>query len=334
MSAGLPGDGVARVRRVTVLVTGAGIVGCHTAKRLVARGDEVVLVDITPDPRAIGSVVDPAGLRIVAGDVTQLEALQAIASEHRVDRVIHTAALMTGAARTQPQRAVAVNILGTTNILELARIRRLGRVVLASSNSIQYGVFDAFRGAHMPEDLAMRMVSQAPTNLYTTTKLAAEFIARNYRDWFGVDAVLLRYAAVLGRWGGSNNSLPARLLDALARGGEVKISDPMLVWSGIEEFVDPRDCATANLAALDAAAPQSRVYNIASGERHTFAEFVTVARSVLPGLEVRTASRPGTGFAGFPHTRPAMSDLSAAARELGWRPAHPLASTFAHFFRS
>ena len=318
-----------------VLVTGAGIVGCHTAQALLERGERVVLLDVNPDPRAIASVADIAGVAIETGDVTQPADLDRVVSAHDVERVIHTAAMMTGAARRSPQAAVAVNILGTTNVLELARTGGVGRVVLASSNSIQYGVFDTYRGGDLSEDLAMRMVTQAPKSLYTTTKLAIEFIAQNYHDWFGTDAVLLRYAAVLGRWGGPNNSLPARLLDAIARAGmtgEVAVlDDPMLLWRGIEEFVDPRDCATANVAALYAPNPTTRVYNVASGEQHTVEDVIAAARSVFPAFRVELKTEAKAGFAGFPFERPAISDLSAAARELGWQPAHPLTDTIRHF---
>jgi UDP-glucose 4-epimerase len=109
------------------------------------------------------------------------------------------------------------------------------------------------------------------------------------------------------------------------------IADPLLMWLGGEEFVDARDCALANVAALDAAAPAQGVYNIGDGAMTGVDNIVAAVHALHPGLEVNLRVTPRGGFAGFPHPRPAPSDLSAAARELHWAPRHGVAAAVAHY---
>ena len=84
---------------------------------------------------------------------------------------------------------------------------------------------------------------------------------------------------------------------------------------------------TANVHALDARKPRSRVYNVATGDWHTLAQFCDAVPSVYPSLAVDPKIIPTGGFAGFPHCRPAPSDTRAAASELGFRTIHSLGDT-------
>ncbi len=116
---------------------------------------------------------------------------------------------------------------------------------------------------------------------------------------------ILRYSAVLGLWVGPNNSIPGRLLATLlgrgAVNGRVSVTDPLLMRSGGDDFIDARDLAAANVAALDATALPSRVYTIGSGLLASFDDFVAASHQVHPSLIFDEVALPGTGFAGFPH---------------------------------
>ncbi len=320
---------------MTILVTGAGIIGCHTAKALAARGDRVVLLDAAPQPEPIAGILAGAAAEIVTGDVADSDALLRLIDRHGITRIVHTAAMLSAGIRRDPRRGIEVNIMGSVNVLDAARTRGLARVVLASSSTVDYAAFASFRGAAMPEDLAMKAVSERPVAIYTATKLATEHLALLYRDTLGVDAVALRYAAVLSAWRGPPSSIPARMLDTLltaGRAGRTAVfDDPVLLWEGIEEFVDARDCAEANIAALDAPPlPKQGVYHVATGESFTMDEFLAEVRKVVPGLAVEFRAQPKGGFAGFPHLRPAAADPAAAAAELGFRTRRSLADTIAY----
>jgi UDP-glucose 4-epimerase len=320
---------------MTVLITGAGIIGSHTAALLAARGQSALLLDLAPAHDAIRTIVDDARVSIVAGDVTDVAVLERLVREHGVDAIVHTAALLSTAIRTDPLAGIHVNVMGTANVLEVARRCQLRRVVLASSATVGYQAFGDFDGEAFPEDFAMRFLRHRPASIYVGTKVAGEYFGLLYRDLYGMDVVTLRYAAVISAWSGPGTSVPGKVLSSLllpARRGETAwFDDPFTVWKGGEEFIDARDCARANVAALDATAPTQGVYNIGLGILASFDDFVAAVRLSHPDLQVRLNVRPAGGFAGFPHVRSAASDISAAARELGWTPAHTLADAITHY---
>ncbi|MCW5644747.1 MAG: NAD(P)-dependent oxidoreductase [Rhodoferax sp.] len=320
---------------MSVLITGAGIIGSHTAALLATRGQSVLLLDRAPAHDAIRTIVDDPRVKVVAGDVTDADALEQLVHDHAVDAIVHTAALLSTAIRKDPLAGIQVNVMGTANVLEIARRRQLRRVVLASSATVGYQAFGDFDGTAFPEDFGMHYLRHRPASIYVGTKVAGEYLALLYRDLYGVDAVALRYAAVISAWSGPGTSVPGKVLSSLllpARRGETAcIDDPFTVWRGGEEFIDARDCARANIAALDASAPAQGVYNIGLGSLASFDDFVAAVRLTHPDLQVRLDVQPAGGFAGFPHVRSAASDISAAARELGWTPAHPLADAITHY---
>lgn len=320
---------------MTTLITGAGIIGCHTARLLVERGEPVLLMDLRPAHDAIRSIVHDPLVRVVAGDVTDFETLAQLARDNGVRRIVHTAALLSTAIRQDPLAGIRVNVMGTANVLELARQQQLARVVLASSTTVGYQAFGDFQGTAFPEDFELRFLKHRPASIYVGTKVAGEHLALLYRDLYGVSVAVLRYAAVISAWSGPGTSVPGKVLSSLlgpARRGEAAVmDDPYTVWSGGEEFIDARDCASANVAALDAAQPAQGVYHIGMGTLASFDAFVAAVRTLYPALEVRFAVQPAGGFAGFAHIRTAPSDISAAARELCWKPAYALEDSIRHF---
>lgn len=317
-----------------ILVTGAGLIGSLTAQRLVESGEHVVLADLRqPDVKALSG---PGAVTPAACDVSDLAALESLINAHRVTRVIHTAALMSTAIRANPLEGIRVNVMGAANLLDCARRLGLERVVLASSSTVGYNCFGSLGPEPLPEDAPMRMQSQQPASIYAVTKLTGEHLAGVYHALYGVDAVSLRYAAVLGGHPGlPPNSVPGRLMHTLAHaaleGRSIKLDDPYLIWGGREEFVDARDCARANVCAVRAKAPAQRVFNVATGDWVTMTEFVAAMRQVFPTLSVELPDEPPTGFAGFPHRRPAPSDVRAAREQLGFSSRHSLADTLAYW---
>ena len=320
---------------MTVLVTGAGVIGCHTARLLAARGTRVLLLDLHPAHAAIATIVDDPKVQVFTGSVTDIDLLSRLAESNGVDAIVHTAALLSTAIRKDPLAGIEVNIMGTANVLEVARRQQLRRVVLASSTTVGYQAFGDFEGDAFPEDFPMQFIRHRPTSIYVGTKVAGETLALLYRDLYGLSVVALRYAAVISAWGGPGTSVPGKVLSSLlqpARQGQTAvIDDPFTVWRGGEEFIDARDCASANMAALDAPAPAQAVYNIGLGRLSSFDAFVAAVRALYPDLQVRLAVQPAGGFAGFPHVRSAPSDISAAARELGWSPAYSLDDAISHY---
>ncbi len=311
---------------MSTLITGAGLIGCQTAALLAERGEPVVLLDLAPQPEHIASVLPLAQVSIEVGDVSDRAGLMALMQRHRITQVVHTAAALSMSIRREPALAADVNFMGTVNLLEAARSLGLRRLVCASSTTVYYPIFHRPHSQPIAEDFAFHSVSERPGSLYAASKLAGEFFAQHYAQAYGLSIAVLRYSAVLGLWAGPNHSVPGRLMAELLGQGEgpVHLSDPLLMWRGGEDFIDARDVARANLAALDAPALPSCVYTIASGRMARFADFVDAARQLQPGRQIDHAPLPDTGFAGFAHPREVPFDLSRAKAELDFEARHDL----------
>lgn len=165
-----------------ILLTGSsGWLGRVLAPRLRLDGHQVVGLDPVPGPETavVGTVADRALVdEVVAG--------------HRVEAVIHAAALhKPDIARFPPQAFVDVNVAGTLNVLESAAAAGVGRVVFTSTTSLMISaqVRDGSAGAAawITEDFA----PLAPRNIYGVTKLAAEGLCRLYAA-DGLPVVVLR----------------------------------------------------------------------------------------------------------------------------------------------
>lgn len=170
--------------------------------------------------------------------MTDAAVLDSVIADHHIDRIVHTAALLSTAIRANPAEGVRVNIMGTMSVLEAARRHGLQRVVIASSTTVGYPAVDGFAGKVFPEDFPMRVLSQRPTSIYAATKLSGEHLALLYRDLYDVSIAVLRYAAVIGPWAGPGTSVPGKMLQSLIeparRGERAIIDDPLLMWEGIE----------------------------------------------------------------------------------------------------
>lgn len=313
---------------MSILITGAGLIGCQTAALLVSRGERVLLLDSNPDPARVATVLPLDRVALLRGDIRDRAAMRALFERHAVHAVVHTAAALSLAIREQPSLAADVNFGGTVNLLEAACACGLSRFLLASSTTVVYPALCRPHAAPLAEDFAFHAVSERPGSLYSASKLASEFFAQLYADRYGLSLAVLRYSAVLGLWAGPNTSVPGRLLARLlgegSVNGRVRIDDPLLLWSGGDDFIDARDVARANVAALDAPACPSRVYTIGSGRLERFDDFVSAARRVRPELHHGAVALPQTGFAGFAHVRDQPFDITRARAELGWAPQHDL----------
>ncbi|HRJ69858.1 MAG TPA: NAD(P)-dependent oxidoreductase, partial [Beijerinckiaceae bacterium] len=195
---------------MSVLVTGAGVIGSLTAALLAGAGAKVVLADVRPGE------APAAGIARIVLDVSDFSALERVIAEHGVTRIIHTAAMLSTGIRRSPLDGYRVNTLGAAHVLEAARRHGLGRVVLASSATVGYPVFGSHGPQPIEEDFSMRVHGERPTSIYAATKLANEHLGLIYADLYGVDCLFLRYGAVIGGPLDAPTSVPGRLVAVLA----------------------------------------------------------------------------------------------------------------------
>src|SRR5262249_34728165 len=124
-------------RQMSVLITGAGLIGSQIARLEQEAGRTPVIFDIAPRADALADFVDLDRCVVVRGDVTNpLDLVNAIQS-NGVRRIVHCAAHggLTPGSNAAPLTSTLVNVMGSAYVLEAARVLKLDRVVLASSST-------------------------------------------------------------------------------------------------------------------------------------------------------------------------------------------------------
>lgn len=316
---------------MTTLVTGAGLIGTLTARRLLDRGETVVLCDV----RAPASL--PEGAVFALCDVTDTSGLSDIIVQHGITQIVHCAAILSTGLRANPVKGLGVNLMGTVNVFDLARTHGIKRVVNISSATVLYSGFGSFGADPIDEDAPLHNLTEGPASMYALTKQTGEHLGLLYRKLYGSDIVSLRFGAVVGGAADATTSVPGRLIETLLSAARVgtplHLDDPFLVWDGVEEFIDVRDCAAAIVAALDAPAPALGVYNIAHPGQHSLESLSALLRAAYPGFTLTWPDDVTAGFAGFPHTRPAPTAIRAAQEELGFAAQHDMADTLRFWYQ-
>lgn len=242
--------------RRSLVTGGCGFTGEHLVDALVARGDEVTVVD--------ARVTDPRdGVRYVETDLRNAEAVKAACEG--VDVVFHNASVVH-TRQTGVDTVWAVNLGGTRNMMEGCRAHGVRRFVYVSSASVVYEGESIENG---DESLPYSRVSQAP---YADSKIAAEKEVLAAHDPAGLMTVAIRPHLIFGP--GDRRFLPA-ILDR-ARAGKLKFAVGLRRWQS--DFTYVSNLVDALLAAADRLEPDAplggKAYFVTNGEPTPFFEFV------------------------------------------------------------
>ena len=293
------------------LVTGgAGFIGSHLVRGLLARGGSVrVLDDFSTGSRANLADLEP-DVEVLEGDLRSREHVSSAA--RGVDVVFHLGALPSvGRSVEDPVTTNAVNVDGTLNVLLAARDRDVRRVVLASSSSV-YG--DA---GTLPRVESQR---PEPVSPYAVSKLAAESYCASFARVYGIETIALRYFNVYGP--GQNATSPyaaavPRFVDALRAGRPVPIYGD---GSQTRDFTYVGDVVDATLRAAACRAEAPSVVNVAAGAATSVLDLAETIGALLE-VPVRREHRPARPD----EVRHSQADVALAERVLGLPPRLPLA---------
>ncbi|MEM2025605.1 MAG: NAD(P)-dependent oxidoreductase [Desulfurococcaceae archaeon] len=293
--------------RLSVLVTGGcGFLGVHVLKRLSEEGYSVVSYDINdaqPRPRGPGRV------SFVKGDVADLHRLLEAAKKFKVERAVHLAALLTAESEENPPRAFKVNVDGTINVLEAARLMDFEGVVYASSQAV-YGVTG---GEPVREDHPKN-----PVSVYGATKLASELAGFKYAELYSLGFAALRFPMIYGPGPrGRGARLINMIVEPAARGERavVPFSGDMKV-----EPLHVADAAESVLSALKVRV--TGAYNIGTGEVHTLRGVLNILKELRPEADAIFKANPGRLV--YPVQGPLS--IEKARAELSFAPRHNLRS--------
>ena len=289
---------------MSIIVTGgAGFIGSHVVEALVARGDDVHVVDDLSTGRR--EHVPPAATLHVH-DVR--ESLTEIARETRAASILHLAAQAdVRVSVAEPNRDAAINVVGTVNVLEAARTVG-ARVVFASTGGAIYG--ECERPAREDDPCL-------PLSPYGAAKLAGEGYLGAFSRLYGVAHVALRFGNVYGPR--QNPHGEAGVVAIFL--GRLQSGEPCRIFGdGAQgrDYVYAGDVAQATIAALDS--DFGGVLNIGTGTATSVLDLYEICRSVAGSnlAPVHEAERPG-------ELGRSVLDGARAAAAIGFRATTTLA---------
>jgi len=291
------------------LVTGgAGFIGSNLVDALLARGDEVAVVDDLSTGRM--SNLEPGlanGAELVEMDIRDRDRLVGLASEKRPEAIFHLAAQIdVRKSLADPFFDAGINVGGTANVLEAARASECGRVVSISTGGAIYGEGDGQK-IPLPESAPI-----APMSAYGQSKHAAEGYVALYERLYGLSGVSLRLGNVYG---------PRQ--DPLGEAGVIAIFCGLLKEGGrptvfgdgkqTRDYIYVGDVVSACLAA--AGSDATGAINVGTGKETDVLELI----ESLKGLSGNESFDPDFAPERTGEVQRIAIDAGRAERELGWR---------------
>ncbi len=298
-----------------VLITGAaGFIGSHVTESLLADGWEVVGFD------SFDTFYDPAikrenlkglkktkAFKLVEGDIRDRNALEALAIHGKFDGIIHLAARAgVRPSLEQPGLYADVNLVGTTEILELARRTEIPKVIFASSSSV-YGERE---GAPFREDDNV----DYPISPYAASKKAGELLCYTYHHNYKFAVSCLRFFTVYGP-----RQRPEMAIHKFTR--SIDLGEPITIFgdgSSRRDYTYVDDIVSGVVAALEKAKGY-RVYNLGNHRTIELRELIRLLEEDLGKKAELHHLPPQPGD--VPLT---CADIRRAQEELGYNPGVPI----------
>lgn len=301
-----------------LLTGGAGYIGSASLRWLLKQGHAAIAYDNLLEGNAQSVPADC----FVEGDILDTARLTQTLRDHKIDAVMHFAALASvPLSISDPATYWQINVGGTRSVLDAMRAAEVPRIVF-SSTAATY----AF-GVDMP---IRETTPQIPKTPYGSTKLAAEWMIREYAQAYNFGYTILRYfnasgADPDGQFGESRHVeghiIPLTLLVAVGRRDKLKIfGGDWETRDGtcVRDYVHTDDLALAHQLAVESLEPGvGRAYNLGSGTGTTILEVLraceeAVGRPIAHEIVDRRPGDPGT----------LIATPELITRELGWQPRY------------
>ena len=284
---------------MSVLVLGAtGFIGPRLIRKLVARGESVVGMDL--NPHAVPFDGAPIAAPVVRGDITQFEDVMRAVLEFKPERVINLAYGL-GAGEGNPHQVMRLDVLGMDNCFEACRLAGVKRVVYASSIAV------SGQQSHFGERLATEDDPVHGTSQYAMHKIFNEFQAKKYIKNYGMSIVGVRPANVTGPDKVRGSVDHVQIMTDAARGRPVHLPKKGLM----RLLVHVEDMAEIFARVLLAEAPRHSLYN-SGGIPVSLGELADIVRGFLPEAKITFAEEGGREDSGN-----YLVDWSRLAKEFG-----------------
>lgn len=292
-----------------IITGGAGFIGSAVAKKLMERGDKVVLIDNFNDyydPKLkrdrIKIFLKGYKFKLCKGDIRDNKFLEKVFRQEKPDKIIHLAA-MAGVRNslTDPILYSDININGSINLLELAVKHKIKNFVFASSSSVY--------GNNKKQPFSETDSVDAPISIYAATKKADELIAHVYHRIYGLNVTALRYFTVYGPWGRPDMAL-FLFTDAICKNKPIKVFN---YGKMTRNFTYIDDIVSGTIAVLDKCCGYE-VMNIGGDQEDTLLKFIEVIEKNI-GKKAKKKLMPIQ-----PGDVPSTVADIRKLKKLGWQP--------------
>ena len=296
---------------MNILVTGsAGFIGFHTAKKLLARGDNVIGVDDFNDYYDVKLKEDRNKIleenenyKVYRQDITYLHCLEKIFTENKIDKVCHLAARAgVRASIEDPHLYTKTNIVGTQNLLELAKVNKIKNFVFASSSSVYGG---NKKIPYSEEDKV-----DNPVSPYAATKKSGELLCHAYHHLYKMPITCLRFFTVYGPWGRPDMAY-FKFIKLISENKAIPVYNQ---GDHKRDFTYIDDIVEGVVAALDKQS-EFEIINLGNNKTEELMHFIEVLEKVF-GQEAKKKMLPMQ--AGDVHET--YADITKAKKILGFKP--------------
>ena len=307
---------------MSILITGGmGAIGSFVTRKLVEMGIEPVLYARHKDTILLSDIEHK--LSIVEGNILDFEKLVETIKNYKVERIIHTAAMLIKAG-SSPAMAIRVNVEGTANILEAALKCNVKRVVYTGAK----GAYSEAKGDHgHPRYKAIDENHPTENNMgfYGLTKLFGEKVGFQYQQQHGIDFIALRFSSTYGpgkilKHGASSPmSIHGKLIENAMLGKATRHPQGA---EQKDDFIYNKDTANGIVLACMAENLTHRVFNIGSGKGSTLVDFANAIKKIYPKAEIEIGA--GLDFFNIGYNVYSVYDISRAKEELKFSPQFAL----------
>ncbi len=262
-----------------LVIGGTGFIGPRLIKRLAARGETVVCMDLNPGAATFADLADR--VTVIRGDITRFEDVMRTVVDVKPDRLINLA-YGIGAGEGNPHQVMRLDVLGMDNGFEAARLGGVKRVVYASSLAV------SGQQRHFGERLVNEDDPTYGTSQYAVHKIFNEFQARQYIRNYGMSITGVRPANVTGPDKVRGSTDHVQLITGAARGEAVDLPRKGLM----RLLIHVEDIAEVFARVLLADAPRYDLYN-SGGVAVSLGELADIVRDFLPDAKITFAQEGG-----------------------------------------
>jgi len=287
-----------------LLITGGtGSIGAFLVKELIKNkvDKEIILFDLNPNYKRIKEISNQ--VKVIRGDVSIWSDLVNIVKKYGIGEIFHLAAILSSESEQSPLQSMRVNIEGTINILETAKLFNINKVIFPSTISTY--------GLNAVEPVDENQIQQ-PTNIYGVTKVLDELWGLYYYRKYRIDFRSVRFPRIVnpGRTGSGAALFPSELIEKVALEEPYK---PELKKDYKIPILYIKDAIKSLMLLYEAKEVKTRIYNL-SALIPDAEEILRVLKKYKPNVKVEFLPQSFSSHLQIPLT----FNSEKIYRELGW----------------